>query len=41
MSGVIGIDTSDYTTSVAFCDGNCGENCSKLLPVKLGELGLW
>ena len=40
MSGVIGIDTSNYTTSIAFFDGNCGENCSKLLPVKQGELGL-
>lgn len=40
MSGVIGIDTSNYTTSIAFFDGNGGENCSKLLPVKQGELGL-
>ena len=40
MSGVIGIDTSNYTTSIAFFDGNCGEICSKLLPVKQGELGL-
>ena len=38
--GVIGIDTSNYTTSVAFFDGTGGENCSKLLPVKSGELGL-
>ena len=38
--GVIGIDTSNYTTSVAFFDGIGGENCSKLLPVKSGELGL-
>ena len=37
---VIGIDTSNYTTSVAFFDGQGGENCSKLLPVKQGELGL-
>ena len=37
---VIGIDTSNYTTSVAFFDGKGGENCSKLLPVKAGELGL-
>ena len=37
---VIGIDTSNYTTSIAFFDGVCGENCSKLLPVKQGELGL-
>lgn len=38
--GVIGIDTSNYTTSVAFFDGVGGENCSKLLPVRPGELGL-
>lgn len=37
---VIGIDTSNYTTSIAFFDGVDGENCSKLLPVKQGELGL-
>ena len=37
---VIGIDTSNYTTSIAFFDGVGGENCSKLLPVKAGELGL-
>ena len=37
---VIGIDTSNYTTSIAFFDGMVGENCSKLLPVKQGELGL-
>ena len=37
---VIGIDTSNYTTSIAFFDGNSGINCSKLLPVKQGELGL-
>lgn len=40
MSGVIGIDTSNYTTSIAFFDGSGGLNCSKLLPVKQGELGL-
>ena len=38
--GVIGIDTSNYTTSIAFFDGHSGENCGKLLPVKQGELGL-
>lgn len=38
--GVIGIDTSNYTTSIAFLDGLLGENCGKLLPVKQGELGL-
>ena len=37
---VIGIDTSNYTTSIAFFDGLGGENCSRLLPVKQGELGL-
>ena len=37
---VIGIDTSNYTTSIAFFDGIGGENCSRLLPVKAGELGL-
>ena len=37
---VIGIDTSNYTTSIAFFDGVGGENCSKLLPVRQGELGL-
>ena len=36
----IGIDTSNYTTSIAFFDGVTGQNCSKLLPVKQGELGL-
>lgn len=38
--GVIGFDTSNYTTSIAYFDGVDGTNCSKLLPVKLGELGL-
>ena len=37
---VIGIDTSNYTTSIAYFDGNGGVNCSRLLPVKHGELGL-
>ena len=37
---VIGIDTSNYTTSIAFFDGAGGENCSRLLPVRQGELGL-
>ena len=36
----VGIDTSNYTTSIACFDGIGGENCSKLLPVKEGELGL-
>ncbi len=37
---VIGLDTSNYTTSVAWFDGARGENCSRLLPVRQGELGL-
>ena len=37
---VIGFDTSNYTTSIAWFDGEMGENCSRLLPVKQGELGL-
>ena len=37
---VIGIDTSNYTTSIAYFDGTDGVNCSRLLPVKPGELGL-
>lgn len=37
---VIGFDTSNYTTSIACFDGNDGTNCSQLLPVREGELGL-
>lgn len=37
---VIGFDTSNYTTSVACFDGVDGENCSRLLPVAPGQLGL-
>lgn len=37
---VIAFDTSNYTTSIAFFDGQNGKNCSELLPVKEGELGL-
>ena len=37
---VIGFDTSNYTTSVACFDGHDGVNCSRLLPVKPGQLGL-
>ena len=37
---VIGFDTSNYTTSIAYFDGTDGVNCSRLLPVKEGELGL-
>ena len=36
----IGIDTSNYTTSIAYFSNGSGENCSQLLPVKQGELGL-
>ena len=36
----VGLDTSNYTTSIAWYDGSVGQNCSKLLPVKQGELGL-
>lgn len=38
--GVIGFDTSNYTTSIAYFDGTNGVNQSKLLPVKEGALGL-
>ena len=37
---VLGFDTSNYTTSIAYYNGEDGLNCSKLLPVKAGELGL-
>ena len=37
---VAGFDTSNYTTSIAYFDGADGINCSQLLPVKMGELGL-
>jgi len=36
----LGFDTSNYTTSVAAFDGAAGKNCSRLLDVKPGELGL-
>ena len=36
----VGFDTSNYTTSIACFDGIDGTNCSKLLPVKEGTLGL-
>ncbi len=38
--GVIGLDTSNYTTSIAYFDGIAGINESQILPVKAGELGL-
>ena len=37
---VVAFDTSNYTTSIAYFDGNDGKNVSQLLPVKQGELGL-
>ena len=36
----IGFDTSNYTTSIACYSGSDYRNCSQLLPVKEGELGL-
>ena len=36
----IGFDTSNYTTSIAYYNGVDGMNCSRLLPVREGELGL-
>ena len=40
MMYTIGIDTSNYTTSIACFDGENGTNISQLLPVKHGQLGL-
>lgn len=42
MSLVLGIDTSNYTTSVALLDTSSMDvkQCKKLLPVKLGERGI-
>ena len=37
---VLGFDTSNYTTSIAAYDGIRGQNCSRLLDVRPGELGL-
>ena len=37
---VIGFDTSNYTTSIAYFDGADGQNYSRLLPVSQGQLGL-
>ena len=37
---VLGLDTSNYTTSVAVFDGKDGRNVGKLLEVRPGELGL-
>lgn len=42
MALFLGIDTSNYTTSVALYDNNntTDKSCRKLLPVKVGELGI-
>ena len=40
MSVSLGIDTSNYTTSVAVFDGESGENVGKLLEVPSGAQGL-
>lgn len=37
---VLGMDTSNYTTSAAVFDGTEGQNVSRLLDVRPGELGL-
>lgn len=37
---VLGLDTSNYTTSAALFDGESGENLGRLLDVRPGELGL-
>ena len=37
---VLGLDTSNYTTSAAAFDVVSGKNCSRLLDVREGELGL-
>ena len=37
---VLGLDTSNYTTSAAIFDGRSGENAGRLLDVRPGELGL-
>ena len=36
----LGFDTSNYTTSIAAFNGETGKNCSRLLDVRPGELGL-
>lgn len=40
MNGYLGFDTSNYTTSVAYFDGNEFIQRKKLLPVKDGERGI-
>lgn len=36
----LGIDTSNYTTSIAYFGEQCVRSCARLLPVKEGALGL-
>ena len=36
----LGLDTRNYTTSIAYFDGQTGVNCSQLLPVQPGQLGM-
>ena len=36
----LGFDTSNYTTSIAYYGNDFALNCSQLLPVRQGELGL-
>ena len=40
MPRCLGLDTSNYTTSVAVFDGAAGENLGRLLDVPQGALGL-
>jgi len=40
MAAVLGLDTSNYTTSAAFFDGDGGRNIGRLLEVPEGALGL-
>lgn len=40
MTAALGIDTSNYTTSAAWFDGQSGHNVGKLLEVPPGSLGL-
>ena len=40
MAAVLGLDTSNYTTSAAWFDGEKGDNAGKLLEVPKGGLGL-
>lgn len=40
MTVALGLDTSNYTTSAAWFDGEHGENVGKLLEVPQGSLGL-